>query len=143
MFRTLYGKLAFALTLLVAGLLVAQISVTMRATRAYEEEASQRLYRDAAATLVAEEVDPKWGLPVLKQEFEALMHVNPLVELYLVDADGRLAAWSAPEGRVKLERIDLAPIRDFLSGSVPLPIHGQDPRSTSSSERYCSPWRIT
>ncbi len=128
MFRTLYGKLAGVFTLLVAGLLVTQIAVTMRATRAYEEEASQRLYRDVAATLLAEEVDPKSGLPVLQAEFEALMHVNPLVELYLLDSTGRLRAWSAPQGRVKLERIELAPIRDFLSGSVPLPIRGPDPR---------------
>ena len=48
MFRTLYGKLAVAFTLLVAGLLVTQIAVTMGATRSYEEEASQRLYRDVA-----------------------------------------------------------------------------------------------
>ncbi|MDJ0851807.1 MAG: HAMP domain-containing sensor histidine kinase [Myxococcota bacterium] len=136
MFRTLYGKLAAALTALVAGLLVTQIAVTMRATRSYEEEASQRLYRDVAATLLAEQVDPKSGLPVLRAEFEALMHVNPMVELYLVGGDGRLAAWSAPEGRVKLDRIDLAPVRDFLGGRVPLPIRGPDPRDPGNPKIF-------
>ena len=126
--RTLYSKLALALTALVAALLVAQLFVTMRVSRAYEEEATQSLYRSLAKNLLTQQVDPKWGVPVLEGAFEMLMHVNPLMEIYWVAPDGELLVYADPDGHVVRERIDTAPIRAFLSGEEMFPIRGDDPR---------------
>ncbi len=49
------------------------------------------------------------------------MVVNPSVEVYhLLDSDGRIRADDAPPGHLKRDRIDLEPVRRFLSGA-PLP----------------------
>jgi signal transduction histidine kinase len=126
--RTLYSKLALALTALVAALLVAQLFVTMRVSQVYEEEATQRLYRDLAGNLLTQQVDPKWGVPVLEGAFEMLMHLNPLMEIYWVAPDGRLLVYADPHGHVVLDRVDTAPIEAFVSGKQMFPIHGDDPR---------------
>ena len=129
--RTLYRKLALALTALVAALLVAQLFVWMRVSQVYEDEAIQGLYRDLAGTLLTDEVNPKWGIPVLESEFETLMHLNPAVELYWLDASGSLLAFSAPEGSVVREQVSITPIRAFVDGTGMLPLYGDDPRDAN------------
>mgnify|MGYP002713121117 CR=1 FL=1 len=62
--------------------------------------------------------------------FSRYMHINPAIEIYLLDRDGRILAFEAPEKRIKRKRVDLAPIRRFLSADASLPILGDDPRDT-------------
>ena len=64
----------------------------------------------------------------LKEVFDMLMVINPAIEVYLVDPDGRLLAYSAPPGKVKRAWIDLAPVAAFLDPDASLPIVGDDPR---------------
>lgn len=42
----------------------------------------------------------------VRRLFDQLMLVNPSVEAYLVEPDGRIAGHAAPEGRLKRERIE-------------------------------------
>lgn len=63
----------------------------------------------------------------LKALLGMLMVVNPSIEVYLLDTDGRIAAHLAPPGRVKLTHVNLQSVRDYLAGT-PLPILGDDPR---------------
>lgn len=60
--------------------------------------------------------------------FDRLMEVNPSVEVYLLDQNGRIIADAAPPGVMKLDKVDLLPIETLLSGR-PLPILGDDPRN--------------
>jgi signal transduction histidine kinase len=57
-----------------------------------------------------------------------LMVVNPAIEVYLLDPEGRILGFSAPPGKVKREAIPLAPVEAFLAGEENLPIRGADPR---------------
>jgi signal transduction histidine kinase len=72
---------------------------------------------------------------MLDKVFEALMAVNPNIEIYLLDRDGRMLAFSAPPGKVKRDSISLAPIRRFLAGA-PLPIRGDDPRDVAGQKIF-------
>ena len=65
----------------------------------------------------------------LKESFDMLMEINPAIEVYLLDPNGSVLAYSAPPGKVKSRRVALDPIRRFLSGSEQLPILGDDPRN--------------
>ena len=60
--------------------------------------------------------------------FHAFMVVNPSIEVYLLDADGRILAYDAPPGRVKLERVDLAPVNRLIANTGTAPVTGPDPR---------------
>ena len=128
--RSLYAKLAAVLLALCVAVGAVYVSVTLFATRLYLDEVNQKLNRGLAATILAEKPvikDRQIDWHMLYSVFDALMAVNPSIEIYLLDDAGNITAFSAPKGKVKLTRVDLAPIRRFLAGGR-LPIKGDDPR---------------
>ena len=132
MARTLYGKLGLAFLVLVGlgGLL--SVVMTLATTRLYLQEVNQRLNRDLAAGVVKEVPLLRGGeinQAALEDVFHMLMVVNPAIEVYLLDPEGRILAFSAPPGKVKRETIPLAPLEAFLAGERNLPIRGADPRA--------------
>ena len=132
MFKTLYGKIAailFGLFLLVGVLF---IYLTLHITRLHVQEVGQGLNREVAEYLVSQKFfiqDGKANQKALKESFEVLMHINPNIELYLLDPQGAILAYSAPPGKVKLNHVTLEPVRSFLSGEARYPILGDDPRN--------------
>jgi len=129
--RTLFARLALALTLLLLGigLLYAVLSATL--TRHYQQEFLQSLNRDLAANLVTGRKLITKGVldqKALKETFNHYMMVNPGIEIYLLDHDGTILSYSAEPGKVKRERIDLKPVMQFLQGTE-FPLFGDDPRS--------------
>jgi signal transduction histidine kinase len=56
------------------------------------------------------------------------MVINPSIEVYLLDASGRILTFSAPPGKVVRKRVALAPLRAFLSENPSFPLRGDDPR---------------
>ena len=128
--RSLYAKLAAVLLALCVAVGAVYVVVTLIATRLYLDEVNQKLNRGLAATILAQKPVIKnrqidWHM--LYNVFDALMAVNPSIEIYLLDDAGNITAFSAPKGKVKLRRVDLAPVHRFLSGGR-LPIKGDDPR---------------
>lgn len=129
---SLFARLSAVLLGLLATLGVVLVIVAVQSTRRYEQEVNQRLSQDLAAHLVAENVLMTAGVvnpDALEHVFHTLMVINPAIEVYLLDLEGRVITYSAPEGRVKRHRISVEPIRAFLDGSRDLPILGDDPRS--------------
>lgn len=99
---------------------------------AYQQEVMQKLNHDLAGHLVESDsllAGGKVNQEALKHLFHQLMVVNPSIEVYLLDPSGAILAFSAPEGRVKRERISLEPIRRFIDKEVTYPLLGDDPRS--------------
>jgi signal transduction histidine kinase len=131
MFRTLYSRLSFALIglFLVTGLLYTLITVST--TERYLQEITQHFNRDLAARIVADRglvIDGEMDDQALEKTFSAYMEINPSIEIYLLDKEGNILAYSADPGKVKRKRVDLQPIQAFLSGEG-FPLLGDDPRS--------------
>lgn len=57
------------------------------------------------------------------------MNVNPTIELYLLDVEGRIRAFSAPPDTIVLKSVDMAPLRAYFRDPDRLPVLGDDPRS--------------
>jgi signal transduction histidine kinase len=129
--RRLHRKLSaalFGLFLVVGGVTLA---VTLVTSYFYQREVQQRIHRDLAAHIVAEElliVDGEIAQEALKHVFHMMMVINPTIELYLLDPSGRVMAYSAPPGKVKLAQVTLDPIGQYIDGDPRLPILGDDPR---------------
>ena len=132
---TLSRRLSLVFAALLLACCAVSVALQMRASERHEQEVVQRLSSGLAAHIA--------GYPALMQPqglnagavrelFDKLMAVNPSVEVYLLDADGRIAAHAAPPGHVKRERVDLAPVRELLRGAA-LPVLGDDPRSSADS----------
>ncbi|MFT3816839.1 MAG: HAMP domain-containing sensor histidine kinase [Rubrivivax sp.] len=122
-------SLVFALLLLVCSGSSAWLQ--LRSSRMHGLEVTQGLSRELAASIARDTqlTDDNGLMPgAVRRFFGQLMTVNPSVEVYLLDTEGRIAGHAAPAGRLRRERVDLAPLRRLLAGDM-LPILGDDPRS--------------
>ncbi|WP_414441366.1 ATP-binding protein [Burkholderia sp. 22PA0106] len=135
---TLTQRLAVVFSVLLLACCGASAWIQIRASDMHEKEVVQRLSHDLAGhiALSASLMDDNGLRPdAVRKLFGQLMGVNPSVEVYLLDNAGRIRGDDAPPGRVKRERVDLAPVKRFLDGQ-PLPILGDDPRSLDARKVF-------
>jgi signal transduction histidine kinase len=129
--RTLYAKLAAALLALLCTLGLLYGAFNLYATQVFLQELNQRFNRDLARQLL---VQRNLGSGELLDErqvkaiFSYYMHINPAIEIYLLDAAGNILAFEAPQMKIKRRAVDLEPIHRFLRSDDHYPILGDDPR---------------
>jgi signal transduction histidine kinase len=131
---SLSQRLCGAFLLLLLASWVALGWCQMRATEQREQRVVQRLSLDLASHIARHSalVDPAGLNPLAVHAlFSKLMDVNPSVEVYLLDLDGRIQADAAPNGRLRRKVVDLEPVRQLMRGAA-LPVLGDDPRSASA-----------
>jgi len=139
MLRSLYGKMVAVLFGLLIFVSAIFLLVTIYSTKLYEAEVVQRVNRALAANLVGQDVllvDGEVNEAALENVFRTLMVINPNIEVYLLDMEGRVVQHSAPPGKVRSDRISVEPIKAFLSGEAELPIQGEDPRSPGETKVF-------
>jgi signal transduction histidine kinase len=132
MLTTLYGKLAAVLLGLLCLIGSLYIGLTLMTTRLYYQEVTQKLNRALAQHLVAQNMPLRGGhidRQALQDIFHLLMVINPSIEVYLLDPQGAILAFSAPPGRVQRHQVALDPVYRVLRGSSAWPILGDDPRN--------------
>ena len=131
MFNTLSAKLAavlLGLLCLIGGL---YISLTLFSTQLYLQEVNQELNHSLAQNLVSQNMLTEEGQAnqeAMEKLFHNLMVINPNIEIYLLDANGKILACSVPTHKLKQKYVALQPIKDFLNDSKPMPILGDDPQ---------------
>ncbi len=135
---TLTQRLSLVFSILLLACSGASAWLQIRANDMREKEVVQALSRDLAANIAnsAPLMDASGLRPdAVRTLFSQLMGVNPSVEVYLLDNAGRIKGDDAPPGHVKRDRIDLAPVQQFIAGR-PLPILGDDPRSPDARKVF-------
>jgi signal transduction histidine kinase len=136
---TLSQRLSLAFCLLLLVCCGASAWLQIRANIMHEKEVVQGLSLGLARSIALDaqlmQADDDTAAPseglgpaAVRRLFNKLMSVNPSVEVYLLDNDGRIVGHAAPAGHLKRDHIDLAPVRRLLN-KEPLPIQGDDPRS--------------
>jgi len=139
MFRSLYAKLAIVLTALFCLAGLATVWVALFSTEMYQNEITQALNADLAQHIVQHNDLIKEGevnTPALKELFHMLMVINPSIEVYLLNPDGTIRAFSASPEKVKRKQVRLEPIEKWLSGNRRFPVLGDDPRSTDGEKVF-------
>lgn len=136
-------SLVFAVLLLVCCGTSAWMQV--RANRMHEAEVIQGLSRGLAEHIAANAqlMDANGMKPdAVRRLFGQLMVVNPSVEVYLLDTQGRITGHAAPEGHLRRMQVDLAPVHRLLDGES-LPIYGDDPRNADVRKVFsAAPLRV-
>ncbi len=138
MFRSLYSKLSFLLVGLLASVGLLYVLLSTSATRHYFQEVTQHFNRELARNLVADRNLVEQGRlnqEELKATFHHYMVVNPSIEIYLLDLNGRILAYSAEPDKVKRRSVALGPIHAFLEGDA-FPVLGEDPRSHAGRKAF-------
>lgn len=110
----------------------------VRANAMHEKEVIQDISRGLAGYIARNALleDQSAIAPqALRQLFSQLMVVNPSVEVYLLDDQGRIRGHDAPSGHLIRDRVDLAPVKKLIDGGA-LPILGDDPRSPTGRKVF-------
>jgi signal transduction histidine kinase len=138
--NSLYARLALGLVALVMLLGAVNLAILLHAGRLYQQELNQRLNRTLAANLIQENKlrveDGRFDPAALEPIFHTYMVINPAIEVYLLNADGHILAFSDPAEKVKRDHVDLAPIRAFLHAGEHLPIVGDNPRDSAGRKVF-------
>ncbi|WP_419735988.1 sensor histidine kinase [Pseudomonas sp. COR18] len=135
---SLSQRLSVVFSILLLACCGASVWLQVRASDMHEKEVVQGLSRDLARSIALENrLVGTEGLTMdgVRALFGQLMNVNPSVEVYLLDPSGRITGDAAPQGHLKRDQVDLEPIRRLLDGQ-PLPILGDDPRSTDGRKVF-------
>lgn len=124
------GGILLAMLLVVGA---AYVTISSYISKDYIAEMNQQLYGGIAEHTV-QEVKPLVDGAVDTSQIQAIMQsmmiINPSVEVYLLEPDGNIITYVAPYKRVQLEKVDLAPVKDFIAakeGRRPF-LKGDDPR---------------
>ncbi|MCB9338834.1 MAG: HAMP domain-containing histidine kinase [Lewinellaceae bacterium] len=128
----LYWKISatFLLTMVLVG--IVYIFVSVHTARNYFKEVHQELYGDIAQHLVQETKPLANGIPdttATHDIMHSMMVINPSVEVYLLDTTGKIIDYVVPNSTVKMERVDLAPVKSFIAYGPKQFIVGDDPKS--------------
>jgi signal transduction histidine kinase len=137
--NTLFAKLSTALLIIVALMGSAFFVVDRINTRLYYEELTQRLNAPIAMYVTGQRELINDGVPDLDALRELASHamvINPTAEIYLLDTEGNILGHGLPPETVMRNRVDLAPIKELIEGSTPMPIRGDDPRSGSTRKVF-------
>lgn len=139
--NSLFAKLSTALLIIVALMGSVFFIVDRINTRLYYEELTQRLNAPIAMYVTGQRDLINNGVPDLESLRELASHamvINPTAEIYLLDTEGKILGHGLPPETVMLERVDLAPLKELIEGSTPMPIRGDDPRSGSIRKVFSS-----
>ncbi len=138
--RSLYARLSLAMIALFAIVGGGFVLIYQFTTTLYYEELTQRLNAPIAMYVTGEQSlmreDGTVDMDAMQLLANRAMIINPTVEVYLLDVDGRILAHALPPEAVQLERIDVAPVQDLIGGEVDMPFRGPDPRSPAASKIF-------
>lgn len=138
--KTLYAKLSLAMIMIIAIVGGGFVVIYQMTTTMYYEELTQRLNAPIAMYVTGEQSlmrqDGSVDTVALKTLAHRAMIINPAVEVYLLDTDGRILAHDLPPESVHLDTVATQPIIDLLSGDVEMPFKGDDPRNPQTSKIF-------
>lgn len=141
-FHTLYSRIAAVLFILSCLTAYGIYSMLLYSAEMYQQELTQKLNRGLAQHIVAEKPLLTDSAHINQQSLQSLFHwlmvINPSIEIYLLDTEGNILAYSAPQGHVKRRQVSLSPIRAYLNGDTRYPLTGDDPRSTQGRQKVFS-----
>ncbi len=139
-FRSFFSRLSFLFLAMILALGGSSLLIAFRASRHLFDEVEQLLNREYAGS-IAEELKPLVADGFSKDKIGSAIHLmmvlNPMVEIYLLDPAGAiLAFFAAPPETLARNRIDVAPLDEFIGKKGFVPIYGDDPRSREAKKPF-------
>lgn len=132
MIKGLYRRLALVLLLVFLVLAVFFVWLYESSNQSLQQETAQKLHLHLADYLLTEDrilEGHEWDKSSIKDAFSRVMMLDPGTEIYIVDPQGMVLFYDAPDEKIIQRQISIEPIKQFLSDKDALPILGDDPRS--------------
>ena len=136
---SLFWKLSATFLVLLVLVGAAHMLLSINAAERYYQERNQRLNAPIAASII-QEVKPFIDGEITKDATDKIMHhmmaVNPSIEVYLLDPQGRILNHVAPYKKVKLDSVSLEPIGRFIENQGSSCVLGDDPRKPGEEQIF-------
>lgn len=139
-FSKLYWRISALFIVILFLFAAVTLYISVHAANNYSREVTQRLNRDLAANVavmmapfITDGLINEAGLEDL---VHSLMVINPSIEVYLLDTEGKILSYVAPEKVVKLEHVSLKPVNAFLKDQKGKIIYGDDPRNPGEQKIF-------
>lgn len=139
MSNRLFWKISSTLLLILLVLGIGYVAITAYTEKQYFQEVNQKLYGSIANQTVKEVkpfVNGKIDTTQIQDIMHSMMVINPNVEVYLLDTEGHIVTYVAPYKKVKLKKVDLSPIIQFINSSQKPFIQGDDPRNPGQKKVF-------
>ena len=109
--------------------------IAFRSSQHLFDDVEQLLNREYARS-IADELRPLVAQGFSEERVKGAIHymmvLNPMVEIYLLDAGGKILAYFLnPAEKIERNTVDLAPVRAFVQSAGHRLSLGEDPRSAS------------
>ncbi len=131
-FNTLYAKLAATFLVLVTILGCASLLISQSMSETYSQEIMQRLNQSVAMYITDRELLIDQGSvneAAVDEITNRAMILNPSLELYVLDPQGKILSHRLPQESVRLNTVAQEPINTYLNNTGTWPILGEDPRN--------------
>lgn len=139
MFNSLYTRLSAVFLLLVVLLAACFLFLSQWMSEKYSQEIMQRLNQPVAMYVAGQKplmlngtVDEK----AMDDLAARAMILNPSLEIYILDHQGRILSHRLAPDSVQLDAVDMEPLEDYLNNARPFPILGDDPRQPDKANTF-------
>jgi len=118
---------------------IVYIYISVTTAQMYFQETRQKLNNNIAEHIAADNpiyMDDTVNTSALKQVFHNVMVINPSIEVYLLNTEGNILAYYAPNHTVKLKKVPLGPINKFIASNDNRFLLGVDPKNPDKKKAF-------
>jgi signal transduction histidine kinase len=140
LFSSFYARLSTIFLLLILLLGAGSVAIAFRSAAHLFDDVEQLLNRGTAQS-IADELAPQvaggWSAEKVGGAIHYMMVLNPMVEIYLLDEEGKILAYFLnPSERIVRDAVDIGPVREFVQSAGHRLMLGPDPRSATRSRPF-------
>lgn len=138
-FNRLYWKIGITFLIILLLLSTIYIYISVFTAEMYFQEASQRLNAEIAPHIADENqcfIDGKPNEEILKAVFQDVMIINPAIEVYLLDIEGRIISFYPYDNSLELEYVDLELVNQFIKTEGKEFVIGIDPKNPNAEKVF-------
>lgn len=139
-FKSLYWKISSIFLLLMVVVGGVYVYVTATAASDFFKTTKQKLNREVAGELINDVpvfLNDSLNEVAVQRIMDHHMEVNPSIEVYILDKEGKILTYDAPKEKIKKSHVSLVPIREFLRGEESSSyILGNDPKAPDACKVF-------
>ena len=136
---SLFWKLSATFLMLLVFIGAAHLLLSIQAAEKYFQERNQKLNAPIAKSII-KEIKPVIDGQITEGAPDEIMHymmaINPSIEVYLLDAKGKILDYVVPYKKVKLQEVSLAPINEFIATEGDQCVLGDDPKNPGAEQIF-------
>jgi len=131
-FNSLFWKISAVFLLILLIISAVYIYISVITAEMYFQETRQKLDINVASHIASDNNFFKadtLNINALKEVFHNVMVINPSIEVYLLDTNGTILAYYAPNQIIKIKRVPLYKINEFIRSKNEKFLLGTDPKN--------------